>query len=107
MTGARRITGTLCFAALALGSCGRAVPARGPTAASVAYRDPTTGRFTAPPPGMVIAPVAPGNRPALVDQPSPRGGRMILLDDRFHQHAVLTRAPDGQLQGTCGDEAAR
>ena len=73
------------------------------------YRDPATGRFTVPPPGLV--PVVPKVlkiplRP-LVERrvERPGGGVRVDLGERFSSALVVTRGEDGRLRTECLHDA--
>jgi hypothetical protein len=92
-------------------ACGeRARPARAPAPVAAreatlaapglrAYRDPTTGAFTAPPTpaqGFAPRPLAPSAAPpTLVETPAPGGGTMINLQGTSMSDVEARRGPRG------------
>lgn len=87
-----------------------------PVAASVhgvqpamqAYRDPVTGRLTAP---SATAGAAPSQTPpraqslssGLVETPTPYGGVIVHLPDSFSSDFVATIAADGSVRAHCDE----
>jgi hypothetical protein len=95
---------------VALASC-RRPPAPGagePRSASVAHRDPVTGRFGPPPVGTAPAPSsARATIPAapLAEEAAAGGGFMIRLDRRFDSRMTASVDAAGRRTTTCREQA--
>jgi hypothetical protein len=74
-------------------------------AALRAYRDPSTGAFVEPAPGLA-SPQMPATAPAaLVEEAAPRGGRMIRLHGAFRSHVGARVGAEGAGTVSCGTGA--
>ncbi|SEN87612.1 hypothetical protein SAMN05428959_103551 [Duganella sp. CF517] len=85
---------------------GRAAPP--PRAGMTAYKDPTTGKLTAPTAGQATALIVPpkaaaaaaaASRPALTRPP--HGGVAVKLDERHERYAVARKDAAGMVAATC------
>jgi hypothetical protein len=75
----------------------------------VAYKDPVTGEFIAPPAGASLVPApaaAVARASALPETASPGGGTMIALDGRFDNQLSVTLDDAGKLQGGCTQDSS-
>jgi len=102
------LAATLLIGAL---GCSRPAPQAAAAAPAVvaspalrAYRDPSSGAFGEPPPGVTpVAPAAP--RAALTEEAAPGGGRMIRLQGAFRSQMVGRRDANAVTVVSCATTA--
>jgi len=73
----------------------------------MAYKDPVTGKLTAPTPQQATALTGPprGAMPAPSITLPPHGGIAITLDERHERYARARKDADGKLSETCEPES--